>query len=135
MLRRDSKTEAKILDKYSSCANEKKTSCETYCTDDLDPCYIKNKQNVTWASWHVSNGSQVVDLEHLKYPLDELTVASVVNGEEKLEIVFKGEEPQDTMQVDVLRNIDFNGQMAIKIDDILKYNMAKPGKLYGVTVG
>ena len=133
------KTSVDRLDRYPSCANDKTNLCENKCTDVRDPCYMNGKesQNATWVSWHASKSSDDVELGHLTSPLDELTVVSEVNGdEEKLEMVFKGEEPQDIMQVDVLLNINFIGQMAIKIDKILKYIMAIPeGKMFGLSVG
>ena len=133
--------ESKTVEKYPSCASNKKTSCENDCTEgfDFDPCYttnIENNQNVTWASWHVSNGSQVVDLKQLEYRLNELTVVSEVNDKENLEITYKGKVSQDTLKVNVIWKINFSEQMAIKINERLHYNMPiTNGKWYGITVG
>ena len=132
---------AEIVEKYPSCASAKNTSCENDCTDadGRDPCYktyTENNRNVTWASWHVSNGSQVVDLKQLEYRLNELTVVSEVNDKENLEITYKGKVSQDTLKVNVIWKINFSEQMAIKINERLHYNMPiTNGKWYGITVG
>ena len=128
------------IDTYPSCANDKKTSCKNDCSDGHDPCYthVTANKNATWATWHVSKRSSEVHLEHLTSPLEELTVTSEVNDEEKLEIVYEGVNSQDTMTVDVNWNINSEGHIMIEIDKRSKYAMVIPKhfkKLYGITVG